>query len=203
MTGSVIDTAVAWIEKNRRSIALSLIWAVMLGATIYGVARNVAIAGTFRLQMALDAGGVADALENETLAAVRGAIAWDFLLPLFYVPLLIIWIGFARHTFYVIPITKEWGRSLLFVVVVAGFADWIENTLHLWLLGRIDAFTPVGQWQAVWASSFAVVKWIGLALCIAYVLPATIWLIWLGFSRILPWQLGVQNLPRPGSVDDG
>lgn len=180
-----------------------VVWLLLVGATVFGTLRIGAIAQTVSLQFALDADGVANALKGEEVAAVREALAWDFVLPFLYMPLLIIWVGYARRSFYVIPAAQEFGGSLIFATVVAGVSDWAENALHLSLLSGVDSFAAAGQWQAVWASSFALVKWVGLALTIAYVLPATIWTIWLMLSRLLPWQVSVQDLTAPRERDNG
>jgi hypothetical protein len=185
------------------SIALLVAWLVLLIALLVAL---VAIAGsvdTVPLQLATDAEGAQEALSGLDLDEVRTAIQLDYLTPFLYVPLGIIWIRYARKRFYIIPAARELGSSLYFILVVAGVADLLENSLLLALLSGLDEFTATQQWEVIWASAFAVIKFIGITLAIAYVLPATIWTVWAWVSRVLPWQVSVQELPRPRRAGRG
>jgi hypothetical protein len=108
----------------------------------------------------------------------------------------------AQQRFYIVPQGMRIGAGLLFVALLAGVLDEIENVLTLMFLVKeplptTAAQVPAGVVSAI--SGFSAAKYVGLGLIVLYSLPGLLWVLWRHplMRLVLPRNLEIQDLPRP------
>lgn len=201
MTDTRDTTTVGERQRFRR---LSIAWWALAAATI-SVGVWIGDGSTaLDLQLAVTPERAAQLLASVTAPAdMRTDLMIDLLLfvPL-YTALAYTSVKIAQQRFYIVPQGLRIGAGLLFVALLAGVLDEIENLLTLMFLVKepLPTFTaqvPAGVVSAI--SGLSAAKYVGLGLIVLYSLPGLLWVLWRHplMRRVLPRNLEIQDLPRP------
>lgn len=88
----------------------------------------------------------------------RNTVLFDFVFPLVYSAFFVVALVWVWRP------TSRWGRWLVAAGSVAAASDFVENSLHLWVLRDVDAYADLARADLsataiALASAFSSVKW--------------------------------------------
>ncbi|HLF41976.1 MAG TPA: hypothetical protein VJA46_00455 [Acidimicrobiia bacterium] len=201
-------------RERQRFRRLSIAWWALAAATV-SVGVWIGDGGAaLDLQFAVTPERAAQVLASVTAPDdMRRDLMIDLLLyvPL-YTALAYTSVKIAQQRFYVVPQGLRMGAGFLFVALLVGVLDEVENLLTFTILSEEPFPTTAAQVSSGVVSAisgFSAAKYVGLGMIVLYSLPGLLWLLWRHpiMRRVLPRNLQLQDLPRPRvtaqSVNDG